>query len=356
MRITQQLRTTALRGTGLMLLLSIIFGGVTPPALVQAANAAYGACQNMTLPVAMGPGQTQSQTLAGTYCTPTTWAHGAHKLDVLVHGATYNRSYWDWPVDPATYSYVDKDLQAGRAVFYYDRLGAGASSHPNGITVTIQADAYALHQVIQHFRSAQQYTNVNIIGHSIGSMIAIEEVGNYHDASSLVVTSALHIPGLGLGSSALVTQLYPASLDPQFSGNSLLDGYLTTRPGGRSTAFYGPHNVDPSVLAYDEAHKDLFSVGQDATGLPVFELPPLLNAASRITVPVLIVQGAEDGLFCGLLVDCTNANAIRTNESLYYLATPQLDAISIPGTGHDIGLHTTAPQSFANINTWLRNL
>lgn len=324
------------------------------PIRVHAASAAYGNCQNTTLPVAMSAGQAKDQTIAGTYCTPATWATSAHAVDVLVHGATYNRSYWDWPQDPALYSYVDKDLQAGRAVFYYDRIGAGQSSHPNGLSITAQTDAYTLHQIIQWFKTSQDYTTVNVIGHSMGAVVAAEEAGVYNDASKLVLTSMLHVPAIGQSIITLSAGMYPAALDPQFSGSGILDGYLTTRPGIRSTTFYGPSNVDPAVTAYDEAHKDLFADSELTTGVTALELPPILSTASHITAPVLVVVGAQDSLFCGGLIGCTNANAVRANESLYYLSAAKLDVISVPATGHDLTLHTTAPQSFASINNWIR--
>src|SRR5688572_14466912 len=87
-------------------------------------------CTSVQKPVALGPGQPAIYQISGTLCLPTTWAPGPHQIDVLVHGATYDRSYWDWPQQSPAYSFVMRTLQAGRATFAYDTLGAGQSSRP----------------------------------------------------------------------------------------------------------------------------------------------------------------------------------------------------------------------------------
>ncbi len=106
------------------------------------AGAPDGTCQRVSLPVALGAGQPADQTASATYCTPLDWAAGPQEVDVMTPGATYNRAYWNWPVDPARYSYLDKTLAAGRAAFDYDRIGTGASSHPLSTDLTIDSEAH----------------------------------------------------------------------------------------------------------------------------------------------------------------------------------------------------------------------
>src|SRR5262245_4018123 len=60
-----------------------------------------GFCVSHTVPVALAPGQPFNKKVYGTYCQPFKWAPGQHQLDVLVHGTTYNSSYWDWPQNSA---------------------------------------------------------------------------------------------------------------------------------------------------------------------------------------------------------------------------------------------------------------
>jgi pimeloyl-ACP methyl ester carboxylesterase len=314
-----------------------------------------GQCQDVTVPVTLWAGQPPNLTVAGTYCTPDAWQPGPPEVDVLTPGATYNQAYWNWPVDPGQYSYVDKTLAAGRATFDYDRIGTGASSHPVSTEITIDTEAYVLHQIIGWLRSELGYGQVNSIGHSLGSVIAIQEAGSYRDVSRLVVTGLLHVPGVGLGfASTLESLLYPAIDDPAFAALNLDLGYLTTIPGDRAADFYSS-SADPAVVAYDEAHKDVVPLTDLATLATTWALPPGLNASDQVTAPVLVVIGQEDAIFCTAppLLDCARPAALLAEEAPYYAGAASLTVDSIPDTGHDIALHPSADASFELISDWI---
>lgn len=333
-----------LAGVGVL----VYMGIAAQPAAAASAN--YGTCQNVTRHVAVVPGQPQNQTISGTLCTPTTWAAGTHAVDIMVHGATYNRNYWDFPYNQATYSYVNPTLQAGRAAFYYDRLGDGNSSHPLGTTVTVDADSYILHQLIGWLTPS--YPSTTIIGHSLGSLISAQEASTYNDAKRLVITGYLHGKGLGLGLPQVIGSFYPASLDPQFAG--LLDpSYLTTLPGSRGTAFYYSPTADPAVIAYDEAHKDLLSTPELAAVPTALDTPAPLNVTDNIKIPTLVMMGDHDALFCGVLVDCTSEASMMANEAPYYAQVPSLTVKSVPGTGHDLTTHPSSHASHAMMDDWI---
>jgi pimeloyl-ACP methyl ester carboxylesterase len=315
----------------------------------EAGAGRAGACQTVQLPVALIPGGPASQTLSGTLCSPARWAAGPPVADVLTSGATYTQQYWDWPQDPALYSYVAKTLGAGRATFAYDRVGTGASSRPAGGSLTVPGDAWALHQVVQWLR-AEGFTQIDSIGHSLGSVIAVAEAATYHDVDRLVVTGFLHVPNLGYLS--LASFLYPARLDPQFAGQGLDDRYLTTIPGMRKVFYSGA--ADPSVIAYDEQHKSTVSAGEIATALSQVATQPPGNISDRITVPVLIVVGQQDRLMCGGPdPQCADPASVAAAERPYYASAPVFGVVTIPDTGHDIALHRSANVSFAAINGWL---
>jgi pimeloyl-ACP methyl ester carboxylesterase len=319
------------------------------PGKVQAAQ--NGVCQTVSLAVSLAPGKVRNQTLSGAVCTPTTWAPGERQVDVLVHGGTYDREYWDWQFQPEQYSYVEKTLAAGRATFAYDRLGVGSSSRPLGAAVTLEVDAYALHQAVQWLRSARGYAYVNLEGHSLGSAVVIKEAATYKDVDRVIVTGLLHTPTLNTLSTPL--SFYPAMLDPAFSG--LLDPtYLTTQPGQRGQLFYNRATADPAVIAYDEAHKDK-AAPQLGTALYQLEVPLPGTDATGITAPVLIVMGADDTLICSppSVVDCADIVSIAANEAAFYANAESLTVSSIPGSGHNLTLHSSAPAAFAAINQWI---
>jgi pimeloyl-ACP methyl ester carboxylesterase len=320
-----------------------------PGRAVAAQVPAAGQCAAVTLPAALAPGAAADQTLAGTLCQPSDPGRGPLTVDVLTSGATYNQSYWDWPQDPSLYSYVDKTLRAGRATFAYDRAGTGASSHPPGTAVTLAADAYELHQAVAWLR-AQGYAQVNSVGHSLGSIIAIAESAAYNDVDRLVLTGFLHAPNPGYAH--LISFLYPAALDPQFAGAGLRPGYLTSAPGSRGV-FYSSA-ADPAVIAYDEQHKDTVTTGEIGGALEQIETPPPLNVSDTISVPVLLIVGQQDKLMCGGPVpDCADPDSVRAAEAPYYRSAASLTVQTVPDTGHDLALHPSADQSFTLINRWL---
>jgi len=179
-------------------------------------------CSNVQIPVSLASNETAPYVVNGTLCLPDQpLGQSLPGIDILTPGTTYNKSYWDWPQTPGTYSYVDKVLSTGRAALAYDRLGTGESSHPPSAVITVQADADVLHQIVS-WTKAQGYDQVNLIGHSYGSIVTAQEAGKYNDATRVVLTGLTHAldgagTGAGVGLPLVIASLYPATLDPQFS-------------------------------------------------------------------------------------------------------------------------------------------
>jgi hypothetical protein len=66
-------------------------------------------------------------------------------VQLLLHGSTYARYYWDFPYQTAHYSYVRAATNRGYATFNLDRIGNGASDHPDGNLVDINSNAFVVH-------------------------------------------------------------------------------------------------------------------------------------------------------------------------------------------------------------------
>jgi len=317
-------------------------------------------CSNVQIPVSLASNEIAAYFVTGTLCLPDQpQGQSLPDIDILTPGTTYNKSYWDWPQTPGTYpySYVDKVLSTGRAALAYNRIGTGGSSHPSSTMVTVQADAYVLHQIVS-WTKAQGYNQVNLIGHSYGSIVTAQEAGTYNDATRVVLTGLTHAldgagTGAGVGLPLVIASLYPATLDPQFFLSTLDVGYLTTLPGSRNV-FYSS-SADPAVITYDEAHKDLFSEAGVTSEATTFFVPAPLNTSNAITEPVLLLLGQEDALFCTLpaALDCSSSDSLLHAEQPYYTAAASLTAKIVPKTGHDVALHPSAPQSFQMIETWI---
>jgi pimeloyl-ACP methyl ester carboxylesterase len=327
----------------------IAAGVITGPTAIAAEPAAANVCRTVEIPVAMSAADTASQTVSGLYCTP---AQPAAAADVLVPGATYENAYWNWPVDPSTYSYTERALRAGQAVLAIDRLGTGASSYPPSDTITASVSAYALHQVIAWVRRLG-YRQVNVIGHSLGSIVAALDAAQWpRDPSRLVLTAALHVASAN--ALAVFGDFYPAADDPQFALAGYDPGYVTTLPGMRGSLFY--YQGNQQVISYDEAHKDVVSMTELQTGLGDFLVPPgPSNPTDQITAPVLLMVGQDDYFFCQSSgsAPCGSLAALYTEETPYYTSAKSLTIRVIPLTGHDLTTAPTAPRSFAMISSWL---
>ena len=96
------------------------------PAGARAGGPPALTCSAYTLPVAITDPGPANQTMWGQLCyrgsrEPAT-------VQLLMHGASYNHLYWDFPYGNGYYSYVDAATIAGYATFDIDRIGDGNSS------------------------------------------------------------------------------------------------------------------------------------------------------------------------------------------------------------------------------------
>ena len=312
------------------------------PAILAARPAAAEAvpdCHAVSIPVALHAGLPRNYQIAGQMCTPP----GQHPsaVQLLLHGATYTRAYWDWPSDPDTYSYVRRAVDAGYAALAVDRIGHGQSSIPLSALVDTSANAYTTHEVIQALRDGQvgTYPKVISVGHSYGSITALQEASTFNDVDATILTGVAHRFS-PTGMAQIVSSFFPSDLGHP--------GYLTTLPGTRGPDFYNtdPAYTDPAVLAYDEAHKDTVSESELATFAATLLIPPA-------RIPTLVVLGSEDAIFCGGLLgtDCSSSASVKASESLAF-PPGCLATYVLPGAGHDINLQRNAADWYTAAQTW----
>ncbi|GAA0615115.1 alpha/beta fold hydrolase [Kutzneria viridogrisea] len=328
--------------------LALLGGALAAPQ----AGASSATCSETDLPVT-GPGGAPAS-MHGQLCLPEGPAPGTVQL--LVHGGTYNRTYWDLPYDPDNYSYQRDMARHGYATFAVDELGSGASSKPPSLPLLIGVSAASLHEVVGHLRAGHvggtSFTRVVIVGHSVGSGVVAAEAATYHDVDGVVLTGITHLPALPVLAVGAALGLQPAFLDSSLSRLGSDPLYFTTKPGARAPLFYAAEDADPQVIAADEATKDQVSVpGMGTVAVFGIVLPTTLG----IDVPVLQAVGSQDVLFCGVLAlhDCSNAEALRAQEAPYYSPAAQLSTYVLPGAGHSLALHRNAAQYRDATRDWL---
>ena len=276
--------------------------------------------------------------------------HGSFRnrpLQVLVHGATYNHSYWDFPsVNGQAYSYARYMASAQRkyAVLAIDQLAAGESGHPvDGLGVRLLETASALKQVIDRMRSGDNpegyaFKRIVLVGHSAGSVNAIFVQSQWHSADALVVTGARHTTSFPFspGINAIIPFVPVLASLP----------YFALPPDLRAQLFYYAPGADPAVIAADNASADIWTGGQVGTTFAAFLYPlaaPEIDGVSRVTGPVLIQLGQFDALF--------PAGDPASETALWSSTTPTVQTVA--GVGHDFNLHRNREESWAGIAAWL---
>jgi pimeloyl-ACP methyl ester carboxylesterase len=335
-----------------MRLRSILRGALLAAlALPSGAWAAAGGlrCEEVTFAVNLSPGDATVYNVFGVLCSRGSLEHKT--IQITLHGATYSHLYWDFPFQTETYSYVRRATAAGYAVLSLDRIGIGQSDHPASDLITIESNAYVVHQIVQTLRGGSLVVpsfgrvsadRVALVGHSLGSVISMQEAGTYGDVDGVVLTGVSHNVTPVLGD--ILSSLYPANLDPHFAGRNIPDGYLTSLPGLR-TIFYQAPFFDPLVVAIDDQTKETVTTAELATAVPA------LSLSSAIHVPVLVVVGDFDAAFC--TAPSCSASGSLASEPGFYPADACAEAVAIPESGHDLNLHYTAPLTYSTILDWM---
>ncbi|HEX3131404.1 MAG TPA: alpha/beta hydrolase [Thermoanaerobaculia bacterium] len=328
---------------GLLCALAVI---LVVPSAARAAEGGFR-CEELSFDVNLSPGDPTVYSVFGVLCSRGSIQHKT--IQVTLHGSTYSHLYWDWPLQPETYSYVRRATAAGYAVLNLDRIGIGQSDRPPAADVTIAANAHVVHQVVQALRGGDlvvpsfgrvRADRVALVGHSLGSVIAIQEAATYGDVDGVALTGVSHTVTPILNE--IFAVLYPANLDPRFPG--VPDGYLTTLPGTRGVFYYLP-SVDPLVLALDEATKET------VTGAELDTAFPGLFLSGGVHVPALVEVGDLDLAFCAD-PSCSVSGSLSA-ESSFFPADACVETAAIAGAGHDLNLHVQAPAAYDTLLSWM---
>jgi len=306
-------------------------------------------CEELSFDVNLSPSDTHVYSVFGVLCSRGSIHHKT--IQITLHGSTYSHLYWDFPFQPETYSYVRRATAAGYAVLNIDRIGIGQSDHPPAEAVTIGANAHVVHQIVQALRGGDlvvpsfgriRAERVALVGHSLGSVISIQEAATYGDVDGVVLTGVSHTITPALGE--VLSTLYPANLDPRFAGQGLPDGYLTSQPGTRGVFYHLP-SADPLVLALDEQTKETVTTAELDTAVPA------LGLSNAIHAPVFVIVGDLDGAFCAP-PSCSASGSLAA-EASFFAADACLETASIAEVGHDLNLHFQAQQAYDAVLDWL---
>jgi pimeloyl-ACP methyl ester carboxylesterase len=287
------------------------------------------------------------QTVRGQLCLPADST--PRTVQLLVHGGTYSRAYWD--TGDERYSYQRNMAAAGFATFAIDCLGAGESSQPLSALLTGTTQASVVSQVATKLRtgavSGTPFGKVILVGHSMGSGIVVVAAATFRGVDGVILTGMTHSMDLLALTGIFVDGVRPALLDPRLSQRGGDPGYVTTMPGTRGV-FHYPGDVSPDIVAADEATKDQ---------VPATVVPDLITLAFTgplsvgINVPVLIANGTKDTLFCAY--NCSGPAALRAAEAPFFSSAAQLTVHLTPNAGHSVALSEHAAEHRTAIRDWV---
>ncbi len=320
--------------------------GTARPAAAEALQ-----CSEHTLQVRLAEGAAETYNVVGTLCSEGPAA--GKTVQLLLHGATYARYYWDFPYQNDHYSYVSSATKRGYATFNLDRIGNGNSDHPDGNLVDLNANGYVVLQVVQALRDGKiastPFEKVIVVGHSMGSFSAINFASRFPgNADGIILTGFVHDVDWTFFWNTLYPTVYPTQYDPKFA-QFPYPNYLTTQPGTRGGDFFYLPNVDPALLAVDENLKQTVSMG---------ELVSFFNAvydqsSKNVVGPVQIVIGQYDSLFCGDNVNhCSDEATIQNYEQTFFGPSACLETAMISDAGHDLNLHLNANAAYSKMLSW----
>lgn len=332
-------------------LAALTIGGCTA---ADSDDALVDRCESMSIPVTLAEdGQTEYE-VDGTLCWKGQLTD--RTLQVLSHGAGYGPIYWDFDLEPEIYSYVKAAQAEGYAVFNFARLGVGTSDYPPADELTIEGDAWILHQIIEHLRADSEAReepigSVITVGHSMGSVITMAHGIEYpQDSDAIVLTGFVHHVNREYVESTASDQV-PAQDDSRFDERGVGEGYLSSSREARR-AFYFDPEADPEVVERDWETRETVSLTE------IFGIRDYYDdGAQRLQAPVLEVVGDHDFIGCGTslggeTLDCTDTAAVVANEAERFSPQACLETVVMPDTGHVFNLERQAPDAYRIMLDW----
>jgi len=331
---------------GLMKTGGIDRGFTTNAAFSWAADMPGVTCETRRIPVRLSPNGLREFDLVGQLCW--TGELNDQTLQVLVSGAGYGAAYWDFPYEPDTYSYARAALRAGDAVFNFDRLGMGLSDHPFGIALDVDTQAYVLHQTLHALSAEHEFRAVVMLGHSFGSTISLAHALGWPEQSDgIVLTGFIHNFNPAFAQAMGQTVSFAAFSGP-LAGDLVDPTYLISTPDSRIDAFYSEDQVEPEVVAVDEATRETTAMGE------LFSMSRYFKDQSKeLTVPVMVLVGEDDFVVCGNKLDCNDHAAVIAHEQAFYPAATCPEVTVLDDTNHNANLHRNAPENFALMQDWI---
>lgn len=297
--------------------------------------------------------------ITATLCEPEEY-NQANAVQLLAHGATYNKLYWSGlglPADQAKqYDWTRFATDKGYATLAIDRLGSGNSTRADPLLeVQSNLEAEIIHQIAQKLRNGQvghkKFSRVAYVGHSMGSLIGMRATQLHPEDFDAVILTGWSANFLENFPKIVAGVLLPAAvaIPSRFANLNPLYLALSFQKAVRY-AFYGPNGTyDPAVEQYNWDHRDAVGTG---------ELVSILAGSTKTTYagPVHIIDGDLDAAFCSPGPKCVRGpNTAPGNTVSLFPNAKNFTYSLIPNTGHCLNLHYSADKTFTSAHDFLHD-
>lgn len=248
-------------------------------------------------------------------------------LVIMVHGASDDHTVFDFaPGYRAARDLADH----GFGVLTVDRVGYGASSHPNGDTLDYATAARHLHEVVQDVRGgALGFTpsEIVLLGPSAGGDIIMVEAGTYHDVDGVVIC---------FNTSELQPALFEVDVNAWFAQGPYFDFGVAFR----TDFFYAEPWARDRIIDLDNATRSLVPRAEIQSALAGVAAP----FRAEIDVPVLLMQADHDELF------------VPQDDSILFSSSPDVTFELLHRTGHKGFSHPTSKEAAVRtVKRWLND-
>jgi pimeloyl-ACP methyl ester carboxylesterase len=244
---------------------------------------------------------------------------------IMVHGASDTHSVFDFAPG---YSIARTLAKQGYGVLTVDRVGYGASSHPNGDTLDYASQAQHLHEVIVQVRGGALGvipSTIVVLAPSAGADIAIVEAATYHDVDGVVVC---------FNSSELQPALFAVDVGAWFAQGPYFDFGVEFR----TSFFYAEPWAVQRIIDLDNATRSLVPRAEIGSALANVAAP----FRSQILAPVLLMQASNDELF------------VPRDDSALFTSSTDVTFELLPHAGHKAFSHPTSKDRAAGtVSSWL---
>jgi pimeloyl-ACP methyl ester carboxylesterase len=287
----------------------------------------------------------------GKICWPEKGSINASAVQILTHGVGFDKSYWDF--FSGQYSYVDFMAKKGYTTFSYDRLGVGASEHPDPIKVVqAQTEVEIAHSLIQSLRdgalASTRFQKIIGVGHSLGSILTAGVTSKYPEDLDAAVLTGFSVDRSGFPIFFAGLELVIANYNNPLRFATLPNGYIVPQSkAGNQFGFFRYPNFDPQVLEAADKAKQPLSIGEFFTNAMV------LAPAPDFSGPIDVVDGENDLPFCQ--GNCLNGGnrAAEVKGALYPAGARGSDSFILKGAGHALNLHFGAETAYAHIANFI---